>query len=811
MNIIIPLGGKGERFYKEGYLSPKPLIKIFNKEMILHVIDNLNVSDKDGIFIIYNIDFDKFNFSEIITKKYPQISLIPINYQTSGAVETLNIGLAEILRQQSQSLTSTSVVRNKCVLLDCDTFYTQDILTMVRESETNMVFYTKKTSELPIYSYIELDCNNKIITIKEKQRISCNANTGCYVFNNILELQTNCKYVLDNKITFNGEPYTSCVIAEMIKHSDFYGYELEPTRVFSLGTPLEVEKFVKNSHIFLFDLDGTLVKTDDIYVSVWKQILSEYKIDLTQDIFNKYIHGNSDSSVVNALIPNATHECIKRISELKDELFIQNLHRLLIIDGMIEFMKLIKTNGHQSCIVTNSNRLVAEKIVDYCNLNKLIDTIIIGSECARSKPYPDPYLCAIKYYNSTPKKAIIFEDSKSGLLSATQTTPFCVVGITTNYSEDELIKNGANIVINNYWDLDLTKILLYDNLSIEHIKRHVVNSINSLNINVREIKMEETKLKGGYISDVLALQIITVDGVVLDCVLKLENTHETKLSIMAKKLGLYERENYFYENVSKYVNIMVPKFYGLIKDDNFNTIGILMENLNSKGNYSLNVNLNSNNIDISLQVIANLAKFHNKFWNKDITKIFPELKKHNDKLFNPTWAQFVMENWSTFKENWKNLLSVKQLTLAENIVNTFHEIQGRLSRSNLTIIHGDVKSPNIFYNLNNNYEPVFLDWQYIAIGKGAQDMIFFLIESFDLENIKLNYPIFKNYYYKKLMECGVTNYSYLEYENDLKDAVGYFPFFVAIWFGTTPQDDLIDKNFPFFFIQKLFYFLDELQ
>ena len=30
MNIIIPLGGKGERFQKEGYLDPKPLIKVLN-------------------------------------------------------------------------------------------------------------------------------------------------------------------------------------------------------------------------------------------------------------------------------------------------------------------------------------------------------------------------------------------------------------------------------------------------------------------------------------------------------------------------------------------------------------------------------------------------------------------------------------------------------------------------------------------------------------------------------------------------------------------------------------------------------------
>ena len=29
-------------------------------------------------------------------------------------------------------------------------------------------------------------------------------------------------------------------------------------------------------------------------------------------------------------------------------------------------------------------------------------------------------------------------------------------------------------------------------------------------------------------------------------------------------------------------------------------------------------------------------------------------------------------------------------------------------------------------------------------------------------------------------------------------------------FGTTPQDELIDKNFPYFFISKLFYLIEIL-
>ena len=75
MNIIIPLGGKGERFLKEGFLNPKPLIRVFNKEIIFYVLDNLNIRKEDCIFIIYKSELDTYNFSNIIKEKYLNIQL----------------------------------------------------------------------------------------------------------------------------------------------------------------------------------------------------------------------------------------------------------------------------------------------------------------------------------------------------------------------------------------------------------------------------------------------------------------------------------------------------------------------------------------------------------------------------------------------------------------------------------------------------------------------------------------------------------------------------------------------------------------
>jgi len=238
MNIIIPLGGKGERFSKNGYKEPKPLIPIFDKCMIEYVIDNLFLDNNDKVFIIYNNNLDNHGFSKYINSKYPSIHLIQIN-DTKGAVETLFLGIQQIMNNYNYN--------KKCLILDCDTFYTQNIRNIFNNSNDNMVFYTKNYDETPIYSYIELNDESKITNIKEKEKISDNANTGAYAFIDIVVLQKFCKYVLDNNITFNNEPYTSCVIAEMIKSNlNFKGYELKEEYVFSLGTPKAVEKFINN-------------------------------------------------------------------------------------------------------------------------------------------------------------------------------------------------------------------------------------------------------------------------------------------------------------------------------------------------------------------------------------------------------------------------------------------------------------------------------------------------------------------------------------------------------------------------------------
>ena len=801
MNIIIPLGGKGIRFSNEGYKNPKPLINIFNKCMIQYILDCISIEDGDEVFIIYNKYLEEYNFVSFISKNYPNIKLIKLENDTAGASETLMNGIKCILDE-----TRNFKYNDKCLVIDCDTFYRQDIVKMFRISHENVVFYTTKCNEKPIYSYIKLDNNSNILDIAEKQKISNNANTGAYGFNDIGELYKYCNYVIKNNINFNNEPYTSCVIKQMLLDNKlFKGCELENDMVISLGTPEELNKYLKNAKSFLFDLDGTIVITDDIYFDVWFSIFEKYNIELTKSVFQKFIQGNNDKYVINLLLPNIGLD-LKELSNEKDTKFIENINKIKLVEGIENTLKNIKMQGHNCSIVTNCNRTVADLIIKFVKIEKYIDFIVCGDECINGKPDPEPYLKAMSKYNVTNDNCFIFEDSKTGILSGKATNPQCLIGIETIYDNNELINYGANICIKNYLDFDISKLIIESNnlysMSIKNMIKY------NLYLDDSDIIIDEIKLKGGYIADVITIAI-KENNKTKHYVFKYESHCINSLSSMAKQLDLYEREYYFYETISKFVNIKIPNCSGIIKNGENNNIGLLLENLFTKENFKINLNLTSENIDVSLKIIDNMAKLHSKFWNKDdiLLKQFPKFKKMNDIIFYPFLKNFIFEKIYIFKNKWKSILSTEMLNKCDIICNDFENIQNRLSNTNLTFIHGDIKSANIFFDMNNN-EPYFIDWQHCALGKGTQDFIFFIIESFSINEIALLYPLFKNYYYKKLLENNIRNYTFQQYEDDIVDSLQCMPFFTAIWFGSTPNDELIDKNFPFFFIQKLFYMIN---
>jgi HAD superfamily hydrolase (TIGR01509 family) len=544
--------------------------------------------------------------------------------------------------------------------------------------------------------------------------------------------------------------------------------------------------------IFLFDLDGTIVKTDKLYYKIWTDILSNYSISVTPQFYEEYIQGHNDESVIRSL---SIQVSIQEITSLKDKLFIDSIELIEPMPFIENFIEKCRNNNIKMAIITNCSRIVSEKILEHMKIKDYFEFIIIGNECKRPKPYPDPYLCAIEKF-PVDHVVVIFEDSKTGILSAKSACPKLLIGIESNYTGIILKQYGADITIKDF-NIDLTYI---ENIVNNYVPSNIVNFIKkSLRpYDYKNVLISDEKLKGGFISDVISVTINDDNKESSsDVIIKLENINENFLSKMANNINLYSREYYFYETLSNHVPIKVPKFYTIVRNNEYVSIGILMENLITKG-YTVKTDFD---LEDSLFAIKNIAILHSKFWNlKD--NVFPGLK--DNKISNSFWTKFIQEKWPQFRKKWSSFTTSEIINKLEHNVNTFDELQEKMSIGTLTLCHGDMKSANIFYKNDNGVRDMyFIDWQYITRGKGPQDLVFFMIESFSPNNIKKYYTIFKEYYYLSLN----VDYSRESFEEDFRNSTGYFPLFVAVWFGTLSEDELIDKNFPFFFIQRYFHFL----
>ena len=213
MIILIPIGGKGGRFKKEGYTIPKALIEVLGKPILYYLLDNLNnLLDCSNYFIYipYNKEYTKYNLEDRLKKDYPNYKFIflELKENTKGAVETIYIALNKLKETMKQ------VLDESVLCLDVDNFYMIDIIS--KWQNKNVVFTFNDKIEDAKFSYV-ITKDDILIDIVEKIKISDNACTGAYGFNLCNTLIDYCGTVIKQNILQKGEYYISSVIKLMIK------------------------------------------------------------------------------------------------------------------------------------------------------------------------------------------------------------------------------------------------------------------------------------------------------------------------------------------------------------------------------------------------------------------------------------------------------------------------------------------------------------------------------------------------------------------------------------------------------------------
>jgi capsule biosynthesis phosphatase len=272
MNVIIPIGGLGERFKNEGYNVPKTLVKFNGKYMIEWLLHSLRLTRFDTLIIPYNKQLDKYGFKDIVKQschRYQDVIFVPISFQTKNVIETLNQAILYL--NNSGRAGNVDLFSKPTISVDCDTFYSlpdsedfykENLLQVVKDYSysANIILYKHDKNIQPIYSYILINDQQKVTQIKEKNKISDNACIGAYVFVNLNELEKYCNELL--LTPRDKEIYISDIYDLMIRdNKNVYGLQYE--HVYCTGTPLQLKilsSIVPSKPLrFCFDLDNTLV------------------------------------------------------------------------------------------------------------------------------------------------------------------------------------------------------------------------------------------------------------------------------------------------------------------------------------------------------------------------------------------------------------------------------------------------------------------------------------------------------------------------------------------------------------------------
>jgi NDP-sugar pyrophosphorylase family protein len=175
LQVLMPMGGLGSRFAKEGYTTPKPLIQVDGKPMFMRALDSFkSIENVQHIFVIRKEHDEQYDLANQIKAQLPDAKISVLDHDTGGAVETCLIAKDHI----DDTLPIT--------IADCDiyfesTAYFEKIAKLPETAEPDAMLLTFQADD-PRYSYVELDASGKAVRTAEKVVISNHAILGGYFF-----------------------------------------------------------------------------------------------------------------------------------------------------------------------------------------------------------------------------------------------------------------------------------------------------------------------------------------------------------------------------------------------------------------------------------------------------------------------------------------------------------------------------------------------------------------------------------------------------------------------------------------------------
>jgi len=205
----------------------------------------------------------------------------------------------------------------------------------------------------------------------------------------------------------------------------------------------------------LFDIDGTLVESDPLHLQAFNTVFGPLGHSFDRERFGRELQGLANSAIAARFLPHEAPARQKEILDGKEATFrALAMAGLAPVAGLFALLDWADAQGVPAAAVTNAPRANAELLLDGIGARHRFRAVVVAEDLAHGKPHPLPYLEGLRLLGANPAHSLAFEDSRTGIASATG-AGIATVGMATGLSPAQLLDAGATLAAHDYTDAAL--------------------------------------------------------------------------------------------------------------------------------------------------------------------------------------------------------------------------------------------------------------------------------------------------------------------------------------------------------------------
>ena len=167
----------------------------------------------------------------------------------------------------------------------------------------------------------------------------------------------------------------------------------------------------------IFDLDGTLADTMPVHFWAYKNILIDYGIHFTPELFATLAGVPAVGTIKKLNEMFGTTMDPEEIGHYKEREYEKIMHKMKPVVPVVDLAR--KYHGKIPMAVgTGGYRRLAWKTMEILGLDAYFDILVSTEDVLRPKPYPDTFLKCAELLGVDPLICEVFEDGELGIQAA---------------------------------------------------------------------------------------------------------------------------------------------------------------------------------------------------------------------------------------------------------------------------------------------------------------------------------------------------------------------------------------------------------